>query len=156
MGRRNPTLFAALLALASPALPETPPSPAAADFRARLPEDEIIYFVLPDRFDNGDPRNDKGGYGGDRLTHGYDPAAKGFYHGGDLKGLTRRLDYIQGLGATAIWVGPIFRNKPVQGAKVRKARAITAIGSPTSPMSTRIWAPTPISRRSWRRHTHAA
>ena len=117
MGRRNPTLFAALLALASPALSETPPSPAAADFRARLPEDEVIYFVLPDRFDNGDPRNDKGGYGGDRLTHGYDPAAKGFYHGGDLKGLTRRLDYIQGLGATAIWVGPIFRNKPVQGAK---------------------------------------
>ena len=33
----------------------------------------------------------------------------------DLKGLIRRLDYIQGLGATAIWLGPIFKNKPVQG-----------------------------------------
>jgi glycosidase len=44
-----------------------------------------------------------------------DPVAKGFYHGGDLKGLTARLGYIQGLGATAIWLGPIYKNKPVQG-----------------------------------------
>ena len=117
MPKRNPMLFAALMALATPALSASDAPPAPADFRARLPEDEIIYFVLPDRFDNGDPRNDKGDFGGDRLTHGYDPTAKGFFHGGDLKGLIRRLDYIQGLGATAIWVGPIFRNKPVQGAK---------------------------------------
>ena len=53
---------------------------------------------------------------GDRLKTGFDPAHKGFYHGGDLKGLTARLDYIQALGATAIWLGPIYRNKPVQGA----------------------------------------
>ncbi|MFX4450844.1 alpha-amylase family glycosyl hydrolase, partial [Acinetobacter baumannii] len=32
------------------------------------------------------------------------------------KGLIRRLDYIKGMGMTALWVGPIFRNKPVQGA----------------------------------------
>ena len=88
----------------------------AQDYRARLPEDEVIYFVLPDRFENGDPANDKGGLSGDRLKTGFDPAAKGFYHGGDLKGLIQRLDYIQNLGATAIWVGPIFKNKPVQGA----------------------------------------
>lgn len=114
MRGRKAMLFAALAALALPAL-----SPAAepSDFRARLPEDEVIYFLLPDRFDNGDPANDKGGLKGDRLVTGHDPASKGFYHGGDLKGLIRRLDYIQGLGATAIWVGPIFRNKPVQGPK---------------------------------------
>jgi glycosidase len=87
----------------------------AADYRDRLPEDEIVYFVLPDRFANGDAANDRGGLQGDRLTTGFDPAHKGFYHGGDLKGLTARLDYIQGLGATAIWLGPIYRNKPVQG-----------------------------------------
>ena len=86
-----------------------------ADYRERLPEDEIVYFVLPDRFENGDTSNDGGGLQGDRLTTGFDPAHKGFYHGGDLKGLTRRLDYIQGLGATAIWLGPIYKNKPVQG-----------------------------------------
>ncbi|HYJ40304.1 MAG TPA: alpha-amylase family glycosyl hydrolase, partial [Steroidobacteraceae bacterium] len=88
---------------------------AAPDFRARAPEDEVVYFVLPDRFENGDVNNDLGGLQGDRLTTGFDPAHKGFYHGGDLKGLIARLDYIQGLGATAIWLGPIYKNKPVQG-----------------------------------------
>jgi len=87
----------------------------AQDFRARAPEDEIVYFLLPDRFENGDRANDTGGLSGDRLTTGFDPTHKGFYHGGDLKGLTARLDYIQGLGATAIWLGPIYKNKPVQG-----------------------------------------
>jgi len=88
----------------------------AADVRARLPEDELIYFLLPDRFENGDPRNDRGGLKGDRLATGFDPAHKGFYHGGDLKGLLRRLDYLQGMGITAIWLAPVFKNKPVQGA----------------------------------------
>lgn len=82
---------------------------------ARLPQDEVIYFVLPDRFENGDPANDRGGMDGGRLDHGFDPTHRGFYHGGDLKGLTGRLDYIEGLGVTAIWLGPIYKNKPVQG-----------------------------------------
>jgi len=85
------------------------------DYRARLPQDEVIYFLLPDRFENGDPSNDRGGLKGDRLTTGFDPTSKGFYNGGDLKGLTNRLDYIQGLGATAVWVAPVFKNKAVQG-----------------------------------------
>lgn len=83
--------------------------------RERLPEDEVIYLVMPDRFANGDPSNDRGGLSGDRTATGYDPTSKAFYHGGDLKGLTARLDYIQGLGATAIWLTPVFANKPVQG-----------------------------------------
>ncbi len=87
------------------------------DFRTRTPEQEVIYFVLPDRFDNGDPANDRGGLSGDRLVTGFDPTAKGFYHGGDLNGLTRKLDYIQGMGITAIWFAPVFKNKPVQGPK---------------------------------------
>jgi glycosidase len=87
----------------------------AADFRSRLPEDEVIYFLLPDRFENGDPSNDRGRLAGDRLKTGFDPTHKGFYHGGDLKGLINRLDYIQGLGATAVWFAPVFKNKPVQG-----------------------------------------
>ena len=111
---RSFLLAASALALSVPATAQTP---AATDFRARTPEQEVVYFVLPDRFENGDPKNDKGGLKGDRLSTGYDPTAKGFYHGGDLKGLTQRLDYIQGLGATAIWFAPIFKNKPVQGPK---------------------------------------
>ncbi|MFW2351067.1 alpha-amylase family glycosyl hydrolase [Qipengyuania sp.] len=86
-----------------------------ASFRAREPSEEIVYFVLPDRFENGDEANDKGGFGGDRLETGYDPTAKGFFHGGDLTGLTARLDYLERLGVTAIWFAPIFQNKPVQG-----------------------------------------
>jgi glycosidase len=90
---------------------------APTGYRARPPEDEVIYFVLPDRFENGDRSNDRGGLSGGRLATGYDPTSKGFYHGGDLKGLIKRLDYIQGLGATAVWVGPVFKNKVVQGPK---------------------------------------
>lgn len=99
------------VALASSASAST----GAADYRARLPQDEVIYFVLPDRFENGDPSNDRGGLSGDRLATGFDPTHKGFYHGGDIKGLIDRLDYIEGLGATALWVAPIFKNKVVQG-----------------------------------------
>ena len=87
----------------------------ASSFRDRLPSEEIVYFVLPDRFENGDPTNDLGDFTGDRLATGYDPTAKGFFHGGDLAGLTNRLDYLEGLGVTAIWFAPIFQNKPVQG-----------------------------------------
>ncbi len=100
-------------ALASPALAQTP-APQSS-LRERTAEQEVLYFMLPDRFENGDPTNDRGGLKGDRLTHGFDPTHKGFFHGGDLKGLIARLDYIQGLGATAIWLGPIYKNKPVQG-----------------------------------------
>ena len=103
---------AAALALCAPVAAATPSSQT---YRARLPQDEVIYFLLPDRFENGDKANDRGGLTGDRLRTGFDPAAKGFYHGGDLKGLIDRLDYIQNLGATAIWLAPVFKNKPVQG-----------------------------------------
>ncbi|NYT42267.1 alpha-amylase [Sphingomonas sp. R-74633] len=88
---------------------------AAQDYRARLPQDEVIYFVLPDRFANGDPANNRGGLAGDRSKTGFDPSDARYYHGGDLKGLRDKLPYLQSLGITAIWVAPIFVNKPVQG-----------------------------------------
>ncbi|MEJ5945997.1 alpha-amylase family glycosyl hydrolase [Pseudokineococcus basanitobsidens] len=87
--------------------------------RGSLREDltrERFYFVMADRFENGDPTNDDGGYGGDRLVSGLDPTAKGFYHGGDLAGIRQRLDYIESLGTTAIWLTPSFLNRPVQGS----------------------------------------
>ncbi|MBO3094087.1 pullulanase-type alpha-1,6-glucosidase [Cellulomonas dongxiuzhuiae] len=77
---------------------------------------EQLYFVLTDRFADGDPSNDTGGLEGDRTVTGLDPTDKGFYHGGDLAGLRGRLDYIEGLGTTAIWLTPSFLNRPVQGA----------------------------------------
>lgn len=89
-------------------------TPAAEALRQRPPQDEVIYFLLPDRFANGDAANDHGGYAADRLVSGFDPSSPEFYHGGDLAGVIERLDYIQGLGVTAIWMAPIFKNKPVQ------------------------------------------
>lgn len=76
--------------------------------------DENFYFVMADRFDNGDPANDLGGLPDDPLVSGFDPTSKGFYNGGDLAGLRDRLSYIQGLGTTSIWLTPSFKNKAVQ------------------------------------------
>ncbi|CAL9398508.1 Glycogen debranching enzyme [Streptomyces sp. enrichment culture] len=107
---------AAVQASAAPRPPE-PPSDrrlAAEPTRHDLTREQF-YFVLPDRFANGDRGNDRGGLTGTRLATGYDRTDKGFYQGGDLKGLTQRLDYIKGLGTTAIWLAPIFKNQPVQG-----------------------------------------
>ncbi|GAT74121.1 alpha-1,6-glucosidase [Microbacterium sp. HM58-2] len=76
---------------------------------------EQFYFVMTDRFANGDASNDVGGLTGDRLATGFDPTDKGFYQGGDIAGIRQNLDYIEGLGTTAIWLTPSFANKPVQG-----------------------------------------
>ncbi|MCX5420316.1 pullulanase-type alpha-1,6-glucosidase [Streptomyces sp. NBC_00078] len=97
--------------------PPPPPSDAQLAAAPARHDDtrEQFYFVMPDRFANGDTSNDKGGLTGSRLSTGYDPTDKGFYQGGDLKGLTKKLDYIKGLGTTAIWMAPIFKNRPVQG-----------------------------------------
>lgn len=74
---------------------------------------ERIYFVMIDRFENGEPANDRGFLTGDRTVTGYDPSDIGFFHGGDLKGLTSRISYIASLGFTAIWITPVARQVTV-------------------------------------------
>jgi hypothetical protein len=73
-----------------------------------------IYFVLTDRYANGDPSNDRGGLEGTREATGFDPTDPGYYHGGDLRGLTAGLRRIKDLGVNAIWVTPVVKQKPVQ------------------------------------------
>src|SRR5215216_2329497 len=76
---------------------------------------ENFYFVMADRFENGDTGNDRGGIdSADPTVTGLDPTNKGMYHGGDLAGLLKRIDYIKGLGTTAIWLTPSFKNRPYQ------------------------------------------
>ncbi len=109
----------ALLVLVVTVLVLAAPGVAAADRDARHSlrapvTDESFYFVMADRFENGTTANDDGGLGSDRLVSGFDPTHKGFYHGGDLRGLLDRIDYIQDLGTTAIWLTPSFKNKAVQ------------------------------------------
>jgi glycosidase len=89
---------AAALALAAP-LAAAAPAPSA-DWR-----DQVLYFVLTDRFDDGDPRNNDQGRGE------YRPGSPEHYQGGDFAGLQRRLDYIRGLGATGVWVTPPVANQ---------------------------------------------
>ncbi|MDX6513805.1 MAG: hypothetical protein QOE36_3309, partial [Gaiellaceae bacterium] len=79
-----------------------------------------IYFVMPDRYANGDPANDRGGLAGDRGTTGFDPADPGWFHGGDLRGLTgdctdpvHGLVRIKGLGFTAVWITPVVGQQTV-------------------------------------------
>jgi glycosidase len=99
-------ILAGLLALATAAGaargPLHVPSP---DWR-----DQVIYFVLTDRFDNGDPGNDDQGAGE------FQAGSRGHFNGGDLRGLARRLGYIQGLGATAVWITPPVLNQWVDPA----------------------------------------
>jgi len=76
---------------------------------------EIVYFLLPDRFNDGDPSNNRGGAESDAPDdNGFDPANPDFFHGGDLQGITAKLDYLRDLGVTSIWMAPIFRNRAVQ------------------------------------------
>lgn len=90
-------------------LPEVP-------YQDRDVRDDVFYFVMPDRFENGDPNNDYGGIAGGAYEHGFDPYDKGMYHGGDMAGLESRLDYLKELGVTAIWMTPILKNQAVQGS----------------------------------------
>ena len=87
--------------------------PSFANANQEQARAERIYFVMIDRFDNGDPGNDRGQLEGGRSVTGYDPTDPGFFHGGDLKGLTRKIDYISSLGFTAIWVTPVARQVTV-------------------------------------------
>jgi hypothetical protein len=114
-------VVAALVAAASLAAPahaapqpKDPGAPAASHSLRAPVTDENFYFVMADRFSNGSTANDDGGLGSDPMVSGFDPTKKGFYNGGDLKGLLDKIDYIQGLGATAIWLTPVLTNKPVQ------------------------------------------
>jgi len=63
-------------------------------------QDEVIYMMMVDRFNNGDTSNDQDANINDPLA----------YHGGDFKGITEKLDYIKEMGFTAIWLTPIFEN----------------------------------------------
>ncbi|MFA9559012.1 pullulanase [Evansella sp. AB-rgal1] len=61
-----------------------------------------IYFMLTDRFADGDESNN--------VHYGYDPTSPGSYQGGDFKGITQNLDYLDDLGINTIWITPIVEN----------------------------------------------
>jgi len=81
------------------------PAPDASTTSPPDWRDQVVYFVMIDRFDDGDSGNNDQGQGE------YDPEDSRRFSGGDLAGLTRRLDYMQALGASALWITPPVANQ---------------------------------------------
>lgn len=71
--------------------------------------DIFIYFLLVDRFDNNQKNLQE--FDPASTPKGRDAEKGKIFQGGNLKGITRRLDYIKGLGCNAIWLSPIFKNR---------------------------------------------
>lgn len=73
---------------------------------------DMIYLIMPDRFANGDPSNDATDDTAEK------PDRKEFFgrHGGDIQGIIDHLDYIAGLGATAIWNTPLLLDNEPEGS----------------------------------------
>jgi glycosidase len=69
--------------------------------------DDVIYLIMTDRFANGDPTNDTPPGAPAGAT---DRANARSYHGGDLRGVINRLQYLKELGVTAIWLTPWYDN----------------------------------------------
>lgn len=67
--------------------------------------DQIIYFLMIDRFNDGDSSNN------DQGTGEFDPTSDKKFSGGDIAGVQQKLDYIAGLGATTVWMTPPVANQ---------------------------------------------
>ena len=68
-------------------------------------QDQILYFIVTDRFMDGDTTNNDQGVGEYKKGDG------GFWNGGDIQGIMDRMDYIKELGATGIWITPPVANQ---------------------------------------------
>jgi len=67
---------------------------------------DLMYLIMPDRFANGDPSNDDM----PGMLEKADRTNPNGRHGGDIKGITNHLGYLQKLGVTAIWSTPLLEN----------------------------------------------
>ena len=69
--------------------------------------EEFIYFLMVDRFHDDQARTCP-----PRARRASGVATPDDFYGGKIRGVTRNLDYIAGLGCTAIWLSPVFENNP--------------------------------------------
>ena len=106
--RRNFALFLSVFALLLPTS-SFASNESVDTYRTGL-DKEVIYFVMPDRYRNGDTSNDN--------QPGFNPTHTAFFHGGDLRGLTGNckdddgLARLKNLGFTAIWMTPLVVQQP--------------------------------------------
>ena len=75
-------------------------TPPPAQFRQASWSDAVLYFVILDRYADGDIATNRE----------VDPSQPGYFHGGDLTGLIEHIDEIADLGVTALWVTPVVKN----------------------------------------------
>ena len=68
---------------------------------------DFMYLILPDRFSNGDPSNDRVAGMRDQSLNRDTVFNR---HGGDLQGIINHLDYLQQLGVTTLWLNPVLEN----------------------------------------------
>ena len=68
---------------------------------------DLMYLIMPDRFSNGDPSNDRIAGMRDQSLNRDTVFNR---HGGDLKGIQDRLDYLSSLGVTTLWLNPVIEN----------------------------------------------
>ncbi|MEL1241576.1 glycoside hydrolase family 13 protein [Flavobacterium flavipallidum] len=73
---------------------------------------DLIYLLMPDRFANGNSKNDNHKAMLEKANRD-NPSSR---HGGDIEGVIRNLDYIQELGATALWATPLCEDNDSQGS----------------------------------------
>ena len=78
--------------------------PSPLDWR-----DQFIYHLIVDRFNSSNKNIPP--YNPDTTPAGRNDSEGEKWQGGTLKGITEKLDYIKGLGCTAIWLSPIFKNR---------------------------------------------
>ncbi|MDZ3956965.1 alpha-amylase family glycosyl hydrolase [Bacillus thuringiensis] len=77
-------------------------------------KDEVIYSIMIDRFNNGEPKNDK------QLEVGN---LEG-YQGGDIRGIIKKLDYIKEMGFTTVMLSPLFESGKYDGLDVRNFKKV--------------------------------
>ena len=74
---------------------------------------DVIYLITPDRFANGDPKNDQVKKLAEKKVNRKKPYAR---HGGDIQGIIDHLDYISDMGFTSIWSTPMLENNMEKGS----------------------------------------
>lgn len=72
--------------------------------------DQFVYQIQVDRFNDGDPLNNGANISSWQYEHRYTDqrGLADYRHGGDLQGIIDRMDYLQDLGVTALWITPVF------------------------------------------------
>ena len=86
----------------------------AGDKRIGFSNEDVLYMLMPDRFANGNLKNDAFKTMRDKTCNRAEPSLR---HGGDLEGIRQHLDYFNQLGVTALWFTPVLENDSPSNGK---------------------------------------